>query len=267
MPRHLSTRERSGIALAALAGAGVLLSAVAGAAPTPFELVFDGAHVPLAASPNGLGHAGTFTASAPFCSAGKVADQRVFVAQQVSSLRVYTCDDGSGSVTVRVDNLPAEHEIGGTGTWQVTGGTSGYAKLRGNGSWKTVSVQGDPANVTNLKFRTKMQGAAFLDEIAPAAHFSRASARKLVRPRGAYLIRVVFSARDDDAKDGVSYRLKVRFGSRTLASKAGQTASQAASVSLTVRPPKGAHKLRLELTATDAVGNMSTAERSLKLPA
>lgn len=249
-------------------GAGVPVSAVAAATtPTPFELVFDGAHVPLAASPNGLGHAGTFTASAPLCPAGKAADQRVFVAQQtVSSMRVYTCDDGSGTFTVQVDNLPAEHVLGGTGTWRVTGGTSGYAKLRGNGTWNTLSVQGDVTNLASLTFSTKTDGTAFLDEVAPAAHFSKASAQKLARPKGAYLIRAVFFARDDDGT-GATYRLKARFGSRTLASKTGQTALKAVSVSLTIRPPKGAHTIRLELTATDAVGNISTVERSLKLPA
>ncbi len=30
-------------------------------------------------------------------------------------MRVYTCDDGSGSIPLRVDNLPAEHQTGGTG--------------------------------------------------------------------------------------------------------------------------------------------------------
>jgi hypothetical protein len=194
------------------------------------------------------------------------ADQRVFVAQQVSSQRVYTCDDGSGSISVLMQNIPAEHVTDGTGTWQVTGGTRDYAKLRGNGTWNTISVQGNEANPASLTFRTKMQGTAFLDEVAPAAGFSQTSARKLVRTTGAYSIMVVFFARDDP-ESAVSYRLKAKLGSRTLASKAGQMALKAASVSLTVRPPKGARTLQLELTATDAVGNKRTVSRSLKLPA
>jgi hypothetical protein len=46
-------------------------------------------------------------------------------------------------MTVRVANIPAEHEIGGTGTWQVIGGTSAYAKLRGSGTWSTLAVRAD----------------------------------------------------------------------------------------------------------------------------
>jgi hypothetical protein len=261
----LSHKKRSGLVLAALAGACVLLGA-AGAAPAPFQLVFDGHHVPLAASPNGLGHAGTFTASAPFCSAGNAADERVFVGQQVSSRRVYTCDDGSGSMTVLMVNIPGEHAVGGNGTWQVIGGTGAYAKLRGSGTWSTLSVQGDEGNLAALSFRSKMQGTALIDEVAPSAGFSKVSARKLVRPTSAYLIKVVFFARDDQ-EVGASYRLKASIGARTLASKAGQTASRAMSVSLTVRPPKGTRALQLALTATDSVGNTRTVQRSLKLPA
>jgi hypothetical protein len=88
MEDHLSSRRRIGIASAALLAAGVLLGTAAGSTPAPFELVFDGGHVSLAASANGLGHAGPFTSSGPFCAAGKAADQRVIAAQPVSSLRV-----------------------------------------------------------------------------------------------------------------------------------------------------------------------------------
>ncbi len=259
-----SRGRRFGLAVSALVGAGVVLSA-AGAASTPFQLVFDGHHVPLAASPNGLGHAGTFTASPPFCSEGTAADEQVFVGAQVSSRRVFTCSDGTGSMTARMVNIPGEHAGGGTGTWEIALGTGAYMKLRGSGTWSTLSVQGDEGNLLKLSFRSKMEGNAFLDETAPAAGFSKASARKLLRPRGAYLITVVLFARDD-AETGATFRLRARVGSRTLASKAGQTASNAMAVSMTVRPPRGARILQLVLTATDSVGNTRTVQRSLKLP-
>jgi len=266
MSGSLSVGARASTALAALVGAGSIAIAVAGAAPAGFELVFDGKHQPLASSANGLGHAGPFTSSTPFCSAGTAEDQRVLAGQKVTSVRVYTCDDGSGTATLRMENIPFEHVVGGAGTWEVTGGTGSYAKLRGNGSWKTLAVVGNEESVTSLTFRTRLQGTAAIDETAPSATFSRATAKKLARPKGAYMVTVAFVARDS-ANEGASYRLKAKVGTRTLASQAGRTALQAEVASLTVRPPSGARTLQLELTATDEVGNARTVMRSLKLPA
>jgi hypothetical protein len=238
------------------------LGATAGA-PTPFELIFDGQHIPLATSPNGFGHAGSFTATGLLCPAGKATDLRVTVTQQVASTRVYTCDDGSGQFTVHVIDIPNEHIVGGTGTWQIVGGTGSYAKLRGTGTWKTTATHGDESNISKLTYTTKTQGTAFIDDVPPAAGFVRTTAKKLTAP-GLYRITVVFFARDD-AHSGSSYRLRVKAGSHLLGSLAGQTAFNAVSVSVRVKPGS-TRVLRVELTATDTVGNRLTIARSVTVP-
>ena len=53
-----------------------LLTTGASAAPTPFSLTFEGAHVNDPTLPAGVRHDGRFTASAPFCSSGRAYDTR-----------------------------------------------------------------------------------------------------------------------------------------------------------------------------------------------
>ena len=252
------------VLLIVVAAVAASANAAAAGGPTPFQLLFDGHHVALSTSPNGFGHAGSFTASAPLCPAGNAADSRVTVGQEVSSTRVYKCDDGSGTFTVRVNNIPSEHVVAGTGTWLVMSGTGTYAKLRATGTWKTLTTHGDETNILGLTYTTRTQGSGYIDTVAPQLGFTRATVKKLASP-GAYSVKVVFFARDSST-EGANYRLTARAGSRTLNSKSGQTSVGTTTTTLTARPPKGTKSLRLQLRATDPVGNASTITRSLTLP-
>jgi hypothetical protein len=244
--------------------AAVLATTASAGPPAPFQLLFNGSHIPLATSPNGFGHSGDFSASGSLCSAGVAADQRVNAGLHVSSIRKYTCNDGSGTFTVHVVDIPFEHLIGGTGTWQVMSGTGSYAKLRGTGSWKTLTVHGDESNLAGLTFTTTTVGTAFIDGTPPQSSFIRVTTKKLTKPAGVYRLVATFAAQDD-SRETTTYRLRIKDGSRTLTSRTGSTAGRV-SVSMTVRPPLGKHALSLELTAIDAVGNLSTITHSVILP-
>ncbi|HEV2591031.1 MAG TPA: hypothetical protein VGU02_03970 [Gaiellaceae bacterium] len=255
--------RRRGWIMAAVAAAVFATTASAGS-PAPFELDFNGSHVHLAASPNGFGHTGDFSATGALCSAGTATDQRVIVGAHVSSIRKYTCNDGSGTFTVHVIDIPFEHVVGGVGTWQVTSGTGSYAKLRGTGSWKTQTAHGDESNLPGLTFTTKTVGTAFIDDTPPQPSFIRVTSKKLAKPTGVYRIVTTLAAPDDSGETTV-YRLRIKGGSRTLSSRAGTTAGRV-SVSVTVRPALGQRALSLLLTATDAVGNTRTITHRVTLP-
>jgi hypothetical protein len=244
------------LVVAGTVGGGAFVAIGARAAPTPFELYFDGAH-------RGLSHFGPFTSTAPFCAAGTVADIRQYFP---ATSRKYACDDGSGSLVILVDNFPDEHVTGGKGAWKISAGTGRYAKLRGSGSWTGLSWTGNPQDPTTITFRTKMQGTVDFDEVAPALGITRASAKRLAKPAGSYLVKVVFVARDG-AGGAVSFHVKAKSASRTLGTQMGETSTGTGAVSITVRPPRGARTLRLELTGSDEVGNAaSAAVRSVPLP-
>jgi hypothetical protein len=244
-----------GAALAALVLITAALAAAAGAAPTQFQLVFDGHHgVPMGA---GFRHEGPFTASPPFCSAGTVVDLQHQGAG--TAIRLNTCADGSGSATMRVTNYMAEHIEGGTGTWRILEGTGTYATLRGKGTWTTVPIGGE-----DDRFRTTLTGIADLDDVAPAVDVSRVSAVALRRPRGAYLVTVAFSAPDNVDGNQVAYDVVASAGDRVW-SKAGQTTDRV-TVSLRIRPAAGTRRVRIDITASDPLDNESRRSRALRLP-
>ncbi|MEP6978358.1 MAG: hypothetical protein ABI948_09925 [Thermoleophilia bacterium] len=89
------------------------------------------------------------------------------------------------------------------------------------------------------------------------------TAKKLAGSRRGYVVRIPFSAQDDNA---VSYRLELRDGRHALVSKTGDVAGGMAPPSLRVFPPRGVRKVTLAVIASDAVGNERTATRSVKLP-
>lgn len=226
----------------------------ASAAPRTTELVFDGHHgAPLGDS---YRHEGTFTATAPFCSSGAMADIAHF---GENADRLVTCDDGSGTITMRVTNLPGEHFTNGTGDWRITAGTGGYVTLRGHGTWTTVPVGGPDA-----RFISTLRGIADLDDQAPTITVTRATAAKLPRPKGAYRIRLVVAARDNVEGNAVSYRVALSAGARTW-TRAGRTTSGSIKLSLQVRPPHGARRIRLKITASDPLDNEKMISRWIKL--
>lgn len=132
-----------GVALATvLAAASAAVSDRATAAPTPFSLTFEGAHIPDSTVVAGLRHEGRFTASAPFCPAGRAYDAHQFEREPLDVLRIHICDDGSGSFTAFMPAVRGEH--GGSGTWKIVEGTGRYATLRGIGTYAGIRISGDP---------------------------------------------------------------------------------------------------------------------------
>ena len=107
------------------------------------------------------------------------------------------------------------------------------------------------------------------DDVAPTIRITEASAAKLRRPRGTYVLRIAFAVRDDVAANAVEYRVlptseRPMLG---LGFREGRTSSHDVSLSLRVQPPTGKRKIVLEIRATDPVGNERRIVRALTLPA
>lgn len=266
-PRSRMTKWAATLAasLVGLIATGAMAALAGSAAPSSFELVFEGRHEAAPESPVGFWHVGPFAASGAFCPSGDTATLGVTgtTPADAEATRLLTCDDGSGSATALVISIDREH--GGSGNWRIISGTGQYEKLRGQGRFLSVRTSGDPLDHGTIAFRSNWTGEAALDDLAPAIDISRASAAKLRRPKGSYVVRVVFSARDLPG-NAVRYLITVSGGKFTLDSKAGETASGAASAVFRVRPAKTVRTLRLEITASDPLGNESKLTRSLRLP-
>jgi len=256
--------KRSLLALLVGIGAWGAVGAVAAlattATPSSVMLIFDGAHSP-GVGPTNLRHEGSFTASSPLCPAGHGADTE-FV-YPMALLREYTCKDGSGGFTALVDPSVAEH--GGPGVWKIIGGTGQYRKLRGRGTFESELVSGSLADEANVTFRSTWVGVAGFDDVAPTIRAARASATKLRRPQGVYLLRIAFSTQDDLVGNPVEYLLLPTSGSSRLPFSEGRTTSGDVSVALKIRPTGRLRQLLLEIRVTDPVGNQRRVVRSVKL--
>jgi hypothetical protein len=241
-----------------------LLSVRATAAPTPFSLTFEGAHFADSTLPGGLRHDGRFTASAPFCSAGRAFDVRHFEEADgaLTVLRMHTCDDGSGSFTAFMPRVRNEH--GGTGgSWKIVEGTGRYATLRGLGTYTSTLISGDPDVFETITYRTNWQGAVDFDADPPAIERFTTTARKLRQRLRTYVLRIGVTVRDTGAP--VSYTVDVQAGRAVLGFKQGSTSSGQATVTLRIRPPRAVRSARILLTARDALGNETSASRSVRL--
>lgn len=248
------------VGIVAWVGADAVAALATTTTPSSVALIFDGAHTP-GVGPTNLRHEGSFTASSPLCHGGHGADTE-FV-YPLAALREYTCKDGSGSFTAFVDPIIAEH--GGPGVWRITGGTGRYRKLRGRGTFESELVSGSLADEANVTFRSTWVGVADFDDVAPTIRATRASATKLRRPKGVYLLRIAFSTRDDFVGNAVDYLLLPTNGSSRLPFSEGRTTSGDVSVALRIRPTSRLRQLLLEIRVTDPVGNQRRVVRSLKL--
>lgn len=237
----------------------------AGASVSSFQFVFDGRHVPVTIDGGtDLTHVGTFTASAPFCASGTVADLKVL--GPVGVWRSYICGDGTGSMTVaHSGRREAEHVTGASGSWVILGGTGQYASLRGKGQRTSTYLAGDPDDWGTITFRSTASGIADLDADAPQIVVSRASATRLPRPVGIYLVRLAFSARDNVEGNVSSYQVTIKAGATDLAFRRGVTTAGTPSLTLRVRPPKGSRRIQIAITASDPLGNERNHVRSLTL--
>lgn len=254
------------LGVAVAAGVAVVfacLSVGATAAPAPFLLTFNGAHPVDTTLPHGLRHDGRFTASAPFCSAGRAYDVGHSTDEGgfLNVLRIHTCDDGSGSFTADMPTVRGEH--GGTGSWRILEGTGRYATLRGLGTYTGTLISGDPDVFATISYRTNWQGVVDFDADPPTIETFTATPRKLRLRLRTYALQVGLAARDPSAP--VSYTVDVRAGRAPLAFKRGTTASGQATVTLRIRPPRAARSASVSLTTTDALGNETSASKTVTL--
>jgi hypothetical protein len=247
----------------ALAAAFALIAIKATAAPTPFLLTFEGAHFVDSTLFHGLRHDGRFTASAPFCPAGRAYDVHHFERDPLDVLRIHTCDDGSGSFTAFMPVVTHEHGAA-SGTWRIVEGTSRYATLRGMGTYTSTLIDGDPARFETITYRTDWQGVVDFDAEPPAVERFTATARKLRQRVRTYALRIGLTLRDTGVP--VSYTADVRAGRAALGFKRGSTTSGDAVLAFRIRPPRAARAVRVLLTARDALGNESSTSRLVRLP-
>jgi hypothetical protein len=256
--------------MAAAITIGVTVAVAGRSATIAFELVNSGVHEQVPESPDfpyGIRHRGTFTAGPPFCSSGTFVDLTNDLLLSSRDSRLYTCADGSGTLTVGLEEW-YEHKPPFVDVWHIESGTGRYAELRGRGSLHGEFLSGDPEVPITIVFRSTLRGSAALDSIAPMITVSTAKATKLRRPAGAYAIRAAFSVRDNEPQDALSYLVAAEplAGGLYLAQKKGSTSTGKVAVTLRVIPPAGAKRIKLNLRAEDPVGNWRWVERLVKLP-
>jgi hypothetical protein len=293
MSRHrlFSWTTLVGIALAGVVAATALagstaLASDAGSAASPFELVFTGRYEPYPeceVNPSDMCFdmkpaPGTFTAGAPFCDSGTTEDVGYTTHEYLGlgHVRRYTCADGSGSLALSISKPWAEYITGSTGEWAIIEGSGRYEGMHGKGSYTGELLSGPPlwcgcpADVsTPIVFRTRAQGVAVVDAGPPSLAFTSATATKLRRPAGEYLIRVSFALRDDVDGLPLAYRLDATEGPQRLVLDwtVGETASGSVSTTLRIDPVgKRLRTVDLRLRAWDWVGNEQLLVKSLRLP-
>ncbi len=246
------------IALAAATVLAVVAAHAAGAvtASPAFRLSFDGKHNA------SLWHEGPFTASAAFCSSGYATDVEVDDPTLIS-VRRFSCN-GGGEFTARVTTLRAEH--GGRGTWQILGGAGPLADLRGRGSFTSLRVGGSPDDPASITFQSTWDGVADFDVQAPTISIASATARTLLRPKGSVRVRATVSF--DDAGGGVAYSVLVSDARKPLAplaTKNGVATGARVDVTLRFLAPRGLRATRVQVEATDPVGNRSSLVKTVRL--
>jgi hypothetical protein len=258
----------AGLGVAAAMTFGALTAVVAQSSAKQFELVFNGRHEPVATSnayPFGWRHTGTFTASAPFCSSGIGVDLAVDLLNGNDDIRLYTCDDGSGSLTLHHETFE-EHKEPWTNTWRILSGTGRYADLRGKGEYRGEFLSGDPELNLTVVYRSRFTGLVDFDSVAPTI-LSTATITKLKRPAWTYSLRLMLSVRDNQAANAVLYAVQVvpEGADIPAAAKAGKTTGGKVELRFRIRL-KGVRAITLEFRAADEIGNTRWSTRRLKLP-
>jgi hypothetical protein len=248
-------RRGSFVAVAAVAVA-VWIGGAGIAAPPSFQLVFDGRHNAQ------LQHVGTFTTGASWCTSGSVAEISIDSTTDTATRR-FTCA-GGGDFTATVRPLPAEH--GGSGTWQIVGGTGPLADLRGKGTFASALVSGHPDDPTTIVFRSTWSGVADFDVDPPTVALKAVVVHKLKRPVGTYTLRLALSLTDSGG-GRVAYVLQIvdpKKPTRAFIYKLGQTGGDVTST-FRIKVPVTMRAVRLEVDASDAVGNTAAFSRMIRL--
>jgi hypothetical protein len=258
-------------AVAAAMAVGAVGAAASPMTAIPFELVVDGSNQQVPQSPDfpfGVRHVGTFTASSPFCASGTFADLTNDFLDSSADSRLYTCADGSGTLTTQQEDW-FELKPPYTSTWHILGGTGSFADLRGKGSYFGGPPLGgnheDPFSVT---YRSTYRGIVDFDVVGPTITVSNAKLTKLRRPAGAYSLRLALSMSDKERGSRISYTVWVEPGGGGLyiAQKKGSTAAGTVTMTIRFRPASGMRAVRLELGAEDPVGNWRWITHRMSLP-
>ena len=252
-------RMRRGMLVVLAAVAVAALGAAADGArnaPSTFRLVFDGRHTAA------LSHEGPFTTSASFCPSGYAADDRI-EAETDTAVRTFRCSGSADQFTARITPVPAEH--GGSGSWLIVSGAGALATLRGRGTWTSVRLSGTDADPSSITYRSTWQGVTDFDVSPPTIAVSKATARKLRRPKGTFQLRFALSFAEA-AGSAVAYELRVIDPrSRLETFRSGETETGTASLVLRVKPTKRTRIMQVRIAATDPVGNAAQLARTLRL--
>jgi hypothetical protein len=192
------------------------------------------------------GYTGTFTASGLVCPSGTWSETEAPVGINTE----HVCADGTGG-------FDSDLRTGRVHLWRFNGGTGPYLSLRGAGD---CAVH-DPGN--GMIVRTCQFFAAF-DDVAPSVKITRFS---VSAGRGSTVkVRLSFVARDDVLENAVRFRLRIRAGSRTLATRRGSATGELRSFAATGKPPKAARNLTVALTLVDPLANTRAVSRTKRLP-
>ncbi|MGZ4257856.1 MAG: hypothetical protein ACXVRE_08850 [Gaiellaceae bacterium] len=266
---RLKIVARSLIPLAAVVAAFALVPLSASAAPASFGLVFDGHHVVAPQFTGGLAHVGTFTTNDALCPSGHAEDiavRRAKGSDHFDSTRLFTCDGSSGATFTATIHLMNAECQGYSGVWQVISGTGPLADLRGKGSFTSVVTGGDPQDTLTITFRTTWTGTADLDAMPPTLALTKHTITKLSRPSQRYRLKLTL-ALSDNGGGPVAYSLTLVDPStlKALVRKSGTTSAASIHWTLVLKPRARTRALRLNVVASDAVGNQSTLRRKIPL--
>jgi hypothetical protein len=258
------------VGIAAAITMGATLAVAAHSKASPFELVVAGAHEAAPASPAfplGIRHVGTFTAEAPFCASGTFADLSNDLLNGVEDSRLYTCSDGSGTLTVAQEDW-AEHKFPWTDTWRILSGTDRYVGLRGKGTYRGEFISGDEEDPLSIAFRSTLRGFTAFDSVAPTITASSTKVTRLPRPMRTYAIRLGLSLHDNDQGNTISYTVAAEpgGGGLYLVERKGTTTTGRVAMTLRIQPNAELRTILLQMGAEDPVGNTRWFTRRLKLP-
>jgi hypothetical protein len=255
---------RRSILIGPTVAAFTLFPLAAPAAPTSFQLVFDGHHVVATfPSPTGLSHVGTFTTNYPACPSG--SGENIAETEQGVATRVFTCDRSGATFTALVWPQLNEHE--GDGFWQIISGTGRLADLRGEGTFSSVLTSGDPNDFSTISFHSTWSGSIDLDPVAPTVTLAKARTVRVKRPAGAYQLSLALALADNDG-GRVKYALTLRSIPELwniLVYKVGSTRAGSIGLRFLLKPSRKTRALRLEVDASDTVGNQTTLKKTIPL--
>jgi hypothetical protein len=258
------------VGFAAAMAIGAVVAIAARSAASPFELVLTGGHEavpPSQAFPFGIRHTGTFRSGAPFCPSGTYVDLAYDALNGLEDLRRFSCDDDTGTLDVAME-MWFEHKSPFADTWRIVGGSGRFDGLRGGGTYRGEFLSGDEATFPlSVTYRSTLRGFVAFDSVAPTIRVLTAKVTKLQRPAGTYSIRLTLMMRDNEPGNAVSYTVAIEpgGGGLYLAEKKGLVAPGKVTMTLRIRPARGARTVLLQLGAQDPVGNSGWSTHRLKL--